>query len=63
VQEDTGQLTALRMAPMRARRMQLQLAPAADRQWLRTVLDRISRRFGSRVDLQPDGMLTLRLTR
>jgi len=59
----TGQLAALRMAPMRARRMRLQLAPAADRQWLRTVLDRISRRFGSRVDLQPDGMLALRLTR
>ena len=59
----TGQLAALRMAPMRARRMRLQLAPAADRQWLGTVLDRISRRFGSRVDLQPDGMLALRLTR
>ena len=59
----TGQLAALRMAPMRARRMRLQLAPAADRQWLRTVLDRISRRVGSRVDLQPDGMLALRLTR
>jgi poly-gamma-glutamate capsule biosynthesis protein CapA/YwtB (metallophosphatase superfamily) len=59
----TGQLAALRMAPMRARRMRLQPAPAADRQWLRTVLDRISRRFGSRVDLQPDGMLALRLAR
>ena len=59
----TGQLAALRMAPMRARRMRLQLAPAADRQWLRTVLDRISRGFGSRVDLQPGGMLALRLTR
>ena len=59
----TGQLAALRMAPMRTRRMRLQLAPAADRQWLRTVLDRISRRFGSRVDLQPGGMLALRLTR
>jgi poly-gamma-glutamate capsule biosynthesis protein CapA/YwtB (metallophosphatase superfamily) len=47
---------------MRARRMRLHLAPAADRQWLRTVLDRISRGFGSRVDLQPDGMLALRMT-
>ena len=59
----TGRLAALRMAPMRARRMRLQLAPAADRQWLRTALDRISRRFGSRVDLHSDGMLALRLTR
>ena len=59
----TGQLTALRMAPMRTRRMRLHQAPAADRQWLRTVLDQISRSFGSRVDLRPDGMLALRLTR
>jgi poly-gamma-glutamate synthesis protein (capsule biosynthesis protein) len=59
----TGQLVALRMAPMRARKMRLHQAPAADRQWLRTVLDRISRGFGSRVDLRPDGMLALRLTR
>jgi poly-gamma-glutamate capsule biosynthesis protein CapA/YwtB (metallophosphatase superfamily) len=58
----TGQLAALRMAPMRARKMRLHQAPAADRQWLRTVLDRISREFGSRVDLRPDGMLALRLT-
>jgi poly-gamma-glutamate synthesis protein (capsule biosynthesis protein) len=59
----TGRLTALRMAPMRARRMRLHLAPAADRQWLSAVVDRISRGFGSRVDLRPDGMLALRLTR
>jgi len=59
----TGQLAALRMAPMRARQMRLHPAPAADRQWLSAILDRISRGFGSRVDLQPDGMLTLRPTR
>jgi poly-gamma-glutamate capsule biosynthesis protein CapA/YwtB (metallophosphatase superfamily) len=59
----TGQLAALQMAPMRARRMRLHLAPAADRQWLRTVLDQISRDFGSRVELRPDGMLILRPTR
>jgi len=63
VQEDTGQLVALRMAPMRTRKMRLHQAPAADRQWLRTVLDQISRRFGSRVDLHSDGMLALRMTR
>jgi len=59
----TGQLTALQMAPMRARKLRLRQAPAADRQWLRTVLERISRGFGSRVDLRPDGMLALRLIR
>jgi poly-gamma-glutamate capsule biosynthesis protein CapA/YwtB (metallophosphatase superfamily) len=57
---DTGQLAALRMAPMQARKRRLQHAPAADRQWLQAVLDRISRGFGSRVDLRPDGMLALR---
>jgi poly-gamma-glutamate synthesis protein (capsule biosynthesis protein) len=62
LEQGTGRLAALRMAPMRARKMRLHLAPAADRQWLRTVLDRISHRFGSQVDLQSDGMLTLRLT-
>ena len=33
----TGQLAALRMAPMRARKMRLDPAPAADRQWLSAV--------------------------
>lgn len=56
----TGRLAALRMAPMQARKMRLRQAPAADRAWLRAVLDRISRGFGSRVELQPDGMLALR---
>jgi poly-gamma-glutamate synthesis protein (capsule biosynthesis protein) len=56
----TGQLTALRMAPMQARQMRLHQAPAADRQWLQAVLNQISHDFGSRVDLRPDGMLTLR---
>jgi len=60
VQPGTGELAALRMAPMRAVKMRLQSAVAADAQWLRAVLDRISRGFGSRVDLHNDGMLTLR---
>jgi poly-gamma-glutamate capsule biosynthesis protein CapA/YwtB (metallophosphatase superfamily) len=59
LEADTGQLTALQIAPMQARRMRLHHAPAADRQWLTTVLDRISQGFGSRVDLRPDGMLAL----
>jgi poly-gamma-glutamate synthesis protein (capsule biosynthesis protein) len=57
---DTGQLTALHMAPMQARKMRLNQAPAADGQWLREVLDRISHGFGSRIDLRPDGILALR---
>jgi poly-gamma-glutamate capsule biosynthesis protein CapA/YwtB (metallophosphatase superfamily) len=60
VDPGTGRLAALQMAPMRARKMRLQPAPTEDRQWLTATLDRISRGFGSRIDLQPDGMLTLR---
>ena len=60
LQPGTGRLAALRMAPMRARRMRLHRAPAADAQWLRRALERASHRFGSRFDLQPDGLLALR---
>ena len=60
LQPGTGTLAALRMAPMRARKLRLHRAPEADAQWLRAALERASRRFGSRVDLQPDGLLALR---
>jgi len=60
VQPGTGMLVRLRMAPMRARKLRLHRAAAADAERLRTVLERASRRFGSRVDPHPDGMLVLR---
>ncbi|HEX9356394.1 MAG TPA: CapA family protein [Streptosporangiaceae bacterium] len=60
LQPGTGTLAALRMAPMRARKLRLQRASAGDAEWLRSALERASRRFGSRVDLQPDGLLALR---
>jgi poly-gamma-glutamate capsule biosynthesis protein CapA/YwtB (metallophosphatase superfamily) len=56
----TGTLAALRMAPLQARKLRLHRAPQPDARWLGTVLQRASRRFGSRVDLQPDGLLALR---
>lgn len=56
----TGELAALRMAPMQARNLRLNRAAAADMQWLRTALERSSRRFGSLIDLRPDGLLALR---
>ena len=56
----TGTLAALRMAPMQARKLRLHRAPQADARWLGTVMQRASSRFGSRVDLQPDGLLALR---
>jgi poly-gamma-glutamate synthesis protein (capsule biosynthesis protein) len=63
VEPDTGELVGARMAPVQARQMRLTLASHEDSQWVREILDRISRVFGSRIDLDPDGMLGLRRTR
>jgi len=57
----TGALQALRMVPMRARKMRLQRASPADSRWLAATLNRINRGFGSGVELQPDGTLLLGL--
>jgi poly-gamma-glutamate capsule biosynthesis protein CapA/YwtB (metallophosphatase superfamily) len=59
VEPDTGRLVGLRMAPMQARRMRLHHACDADAELLRSVLNRVGVRFGSRVDLADDGMLHL----
>jgi poly-gamma-glutamate synthesis protein (capsule biosynthesis protein) len=48
------------MVPMRARRARLVRASREDTDWLRSVLDGVSRGFGVRVDATPDGALTLR---
>jgi poly-gamma-glutamate synthesis protein (capsule biosynthesis protein) len=45
------------MTPLRASRMRLRYASG----WLRATLDRVSRQFGTSIDLRPDGELTLRL--
>jgi len=55
----TGTLQALRMVPMRARNMRLWHASPADSRWLAATLSRISHRFGSQIDDQPDGTLLL----
>jgi poly-gamma-glutamate capsule biosynthesis protein CapA/YwtB (metallophosphatase superfamily) len=54
---DTGRLADLRMVPFRARRMRLEPVSDADRSWLHTTLDRISR--GIRITADPDGSLRL----
>src|SRR5215475_1799736 len=56
----TGELAELRMVPMQARKMRLSHASGPDRRWLATTLGRISRPFGARVELAPDGALVLR---
>jgi poly-gamma-glutamate synthesis protein (capsule biosynthesis protein) len=56
----SGELVELRMAPLQARQMRLRRASHRDAQWLKTVLDKVSRHFGSRIDLGSDGLLSLR---
>jgi hypothetical protein len=48
------------MVPMQARKMRLHRARLADSQWLATILDQISRPYGSLIGLEPGGTLTLR---
>ncbi len=57
---ESGRATALRMAPLRARRMRLCRAGPDDVEWLRGTLDGVSRGFGVRVVREPDGMLAAR---
>ena len=54
-----GELAALRMVPMRMRRMRLERAPSSDGEWLRATVQRISERFGTRVLARADGVLTI----
>jgi poly-gamma-glutamate capsule biosynthesis protein CapA/YwtB (metallophosphatase superfamily) len=56
----SGRLLELEMAPLQARQLRLHGASDSDVEWLRTVLDQVSRRFGSRIDKTPAGMLAVR---
>jgi poly-gamma-glutamate capsule biosynthesis protein CapA/YwtB (metallophosphatase superfamily) len=53
-----GRLDRVEMVPFQARKMRLQRATQSDARWLYRELDKQSRRFGSRIDLQ-DGALVL----
>jgi len=55
----SGELTRLEMIPMRIRRFQLNRASGEEASWLAATMDRESRRFGSRVELQEDQSLIL----
>jgi poly-gamma-glutamate synthesis protein (capsule biosynthesis protein) len=57
VDSRTGALSSLRLAPMQTIRLQLQRAAAADRDWLRETLARISRPFGTRFETGDEGEL------
>ena len=45
---------------MQARKLRLHPAGEQDRRWLAATIGRISRPFGARVELAPDGALVLR---
>lgn len=62
VAAETGMLATLRMVPMQASRLRLRHASAADSEGLRSVLEKISSRFGCRVSRLPDGVLVVRPT-
>jgi poly-gamma-glutamate capsule biosynthesis protein CapA/YwtB (metallophosphatase superfamily) len=56
----TGELAALRMVPLQARRLRLHHARRRDAEWLAAVLGSASRHLGSAVEADPDGVLLLR---
>jgi poly-gamma-glutamate capsule biosynthesis protein CapA/YwtB (metallophosphatase superfamily) len=56
-----GQLRRLRMVTLQARRMRLEPAWSDDVAWLQQLLDRVSRPFGSYVEVEDDQVPTLRL--
>ena len=58
--EVTGQILALRMIPLRVRKMQLTRTSAADARWLQERVSRVSANFGCEVDPLADGSLALR---
>jgi poly-gamma-glutamate synthesis protein (capsule biosynthesis protein) len=56
----TGRLLTLRMTPLQIRKLRLNRASTEDSRWLCTTLNRITP-SGARVDMTPDGALTLAL--
>jgi poly-gamma-glutamate capsule biosynthesis protein CapA/YwtB (metallophosphatase superfamily) len=60
VDPGSGELLALRMEPMRVRKMRLNRASLEEAASLRDTVDRISAEFGAAVGLESDGALVLR---
>lgn len=56
----SGQLIDLRMVPLQARQLRLRQASFDDAAWLQNTLNEASRPFGSRIDMEPGGVLALR---
>jgi len=56
----SGQLMSARLVPMQMRRFRLIRAPAADAEWLCTLLNRLGAPFRTRVELAEDNRMTLK---
>lgn len=61
LESGSGKLAILHMLPMQTRNMRLQHTSSTDTRWLRSVLEHISRQFGTRVRVESDGTLALQL--
>jgi len=59
-QPETDRLERVRMTPMRIRNLRAHYATAAEAEWLRSTLGRISLPFGARVEHVADGTVALR---
>jgi poly-gamma-glutamate capsule biosynthesis protein CapA/YwtB (metallophosphatase superfamily) len=59
----SGELVSLQMIPLRVRRMRLERASQADAEWLRTTLERTSRKFGIHVAAGSNDLLEVVLMR
>jgi poly-gamma-glutamate synthesis protein (capsule biosynthesis protein) len=57
---ESGRLADLRIVPMQAHRMRLRSAGPEDCAWSSRVLDRLSRRYGVRVVVNQDGLLSIK---
>ena len=56
----TGRIERLHMTPTRIKRFRVNRAADEDARWLREVLSREGRKFGTRVELNEQGTLTLK---
>jgi poly-gamma-glutamate synthesis protein (capsule biosynthesis protein) len=60
VDPSTGKLVHLQMTPIQIKHFKANRASRADALWLRDVLNRESKKFGTRVEMNHDNTLTLR---
>jgi poly-gamma-glutamate capsule biosynthesis protein CapA/YwtB (metallophosphatase superfamily) len=60
VESATGRLISLKMKPTRIRSFRVQRADRGETLWLRDMLNREGKRFGTRVEMEEDATLTLR---